>query len=143
VLKQQSCGTFLGFVVPCFFKYSNKTFNQMQQSIVTFIVSSHRRRSTCFVHHRAHHQELFQTKFAASGCRVNEEVVVFPAVVRLLLRRQCEHTLSPLTNGSRLETRPPPYSHGNRRLQLQFERAPDDGHDGARNMLSGVYVTKQ
>jgi hypothetical protein len=30
-----------------------------------------------------------------------------------------------------------------RRLRLQFERAPDDGHNGARNMLSGVYVTKQ
>jgi hypothetical protein len=27
----------LGFVVPCIFKYSNKTSNQMQQSIVTFI----------------------------------------------------------------------------------------------------------
>jgi hypothetical protein len=26
---------------------------------------------------------------------------------------------------------------------VQFETAPDDGHDGARNMLSGVYVTKQ
>jgi hypothetical protein len=32
---------------------------------------------------------------------------------------------------------------GNRRLRLQFERAPDDGYDSARNMLSGVYVTKQ
>jgi hypothetical protein len=28
----------LGFVVPYIFKYSNKTPNQMQQSIVTFIV---------------------------------------------------------------------------------------------------------
>jgi hypothetical protein len=27
----------LGFVVPCIFKHSNKTSNQMQQSIVTFI----------------------------------------------------------------------------------------------------------
>jgi hypothetical protein len=41
-----------------------------------------------------------------------------------------------------LETRPPPHSHGKRRLRLQFERAPDDEHDSARNMLSGVYVTK-
>jgi hypothetical protein len=32
---------------------------------------------------------------------------------------------------------------GTGRLRLQFERAPDDGHDGARNMLSGIYVTKQ
>jgi hypothetical protein len=30
--------TFLGFVVPCIFKYSIKTPNQMHQSIVTFIV---------------------------------------------------------------------------------------------------------
>jgi hypothetical protein len=63
---------------------------------------------------------------------VNAEVVVFPAVVDLLV-----------TNRPRLETRLPPHSHGNRRLRLQFERAPDDGHDGARNMLSDVYVTKQ
>jgi hypothetical protein len=27
----------LGFVVPCIFKYSNNTPNQMQQSVVTFI----------------------------------------------------------------------------------------------------------
>jgi hypothetical protein len=26
---------------------------------------------------------------------------------------------------------------------MQFERAHDDGHDGARNMMSGIYVTKQ
>jgi hypothetical protein len=45
-----------------------------------------------------------------------------------------------LTNRPRLET---PHSYGNRRLRLQFVRAPDDGHDGARNMLSGVDVTKQ
>jgi hypothetical protein len=32
---------------------------------------------------------------------------------------------------------------GNRRLRLQFERAPDDGHNSARNMLSSVYATKQ
>jgi hypothetical protein len=49
----------------------------MQQSIVTFIALSHTRHSTCFGHYRAHHQELFQTAVAASGCRVNAEVVVF------------------------------------------------------------------
>jgi hypothetical protein len=27
----------VGFVVPCIFKYSNKTPNQMQQSVVKFI----------------------------------------------------------------------------------------------------------
>jgi hypothetical protein len=74
-------------------KASNKTPNQMHQSIVTFIAYSHRRRSACFEHHRAHHQELFQTAVAA--------------------------------------------------WKLQFKRAPDDGQDGARNMLSGVYVNKQ
>jgi hypothetical protein len=35
------------------------------------------------------------------------------------------------------------YEDNNRKLRLQFEWAPDDGHDGAQNMLSGVYVTKQ
>jgi hypothetical protein len=28
-------------------------------------------------------------------------------------------------------------------LRMQFERAPDDGHNNARNMLSSVYATKQ
>jgi hypothetical protein len=75
-ILMKSKGQYLGFVVPCIFKYSNKTSNQ-----------------------------------------------------------RC--------GGGRVSTRPPPHSHGNRRLRLQFERAPDDGHDGARNMLSGIYVTKQ
>jgi hypothetical protein len=39
-----------------------------------------------------------------------------------------------LTNRPRLETRPPPHSYGNQRLQRQFEMAPDDGHKSARNM---------
>jgi hypothetical protein len=42
-----------------------------------------------------------------------------------------------------VETHPPWHLYGNRRLQLQFERAPDDGHDVARNMLSSIYATKQ
>jgi hypothetical protein len=64
---------------------------------------------------------------------VNAEVVVFPAKVDLL-------TNKPTTaeNTARQGT-----AHGNRRLRLQFERAPDDGHDSARNMLTDVYVTKQ
>jgi hypothetical protein len=83
-------------------------------------------------HHRAHHQELFQTAVTASGCRVNAEVVVFPTVVGLLLKQTdhgwkhdhlCIHTATGGCNCSL--------------------RAPDDGHDGAQNMLSGVYVTKQ
>jgi hypothetical protein len=53
------------------------------------------------------------------------------------LRLPCE------CGGGRVSSRPPPHSHGNRRLRLQFERAPDDWHDSARNMLSGGYVTKQ
>jgi hypothetical protein len=48
-----------------------------------------------------------------------------------------------LTNRPRLETHPPRHLDGKRRLRLQFERAPDDGHNGARNMLSSVYATKQ
>jgi hypothetical protein len=38
LLWKQSLFSFLEFVVPCFFKYSNKTPNQMHQSNVTFIV---------------------------------------------------------------------------------------------------------
>jgi hypothetical protein len=41
------------------------------------------------------------------------------------------------------ETHPPRHLHGNRKLRLQFERAPDDGRNYARNMLSSVYATKQ
>jgi hypothetical protein len=43
----------------------------------------------------------------------------------------------------RLETRPLPHSYGNQNLQRQFERAPDDEHNGTRNMLISVYATKQ
>jgi hypothetical protein len=67
----------LGFVVPCIFKYSNKTPNQMQQSIVKFIAWSHRHCSTCFGHYYAHHQELFQTSVAASSFHMKAEVDFF------------------------------------------------------------------
>jgi hypothetical protein len=33
-----------------------------------------------------------------------------------------------VSSRGRLETQPPLHSHGNQRLRLQFERAPDDGH---------------
>jgi hypothetical protein len=56
----------------------------MQQSVVKFIAYSHRRCSTCFGKHYAHHQELFQTAVTDSGFRLNAEVDVFPAVVGLL-----------------------------------------------------------
>jgi hypothetical protein len=49
----------------------------------------------------------------------------------------------PLKNRPRLETHLPRHSYGNRRLRLQFEKASDDGHNNARNMLSSVYATKQ
>jgi hypothetical protein len=83
-------------------------------------------------HHCAHHQELFQTAVAASGFRLNAKADVFPAVVGLLV-----------TNRPRLETHPPRHLDGNRRLRTQFERAPVDGDNGARNMLSSVYATRQ
>ena len=47
----------LRFVVPCIFNHSNKTTNQMQQSIVKFTALSYRHCSTCFGHYSAHHQE--------------------------------------------------------------------------------------
>jgi hypothetical protein len=34
-------------------------------------------------------------------------------------------------------------SYSNQRLQRQLKGDPDDGHNIARNMLSGVYATKQ
>jgi hypothetical protein len=53
------------------------------------------------------------------------------------------HTVSSLTNRPRLETHLLRHSYGNRRLRQQFERAPDDGHNNVRNMLSSIYATKQ
>jgi hypothetical protein len=98
----------------------------MQQSVLKFIAWSRRRCSACFgKHYYAHHQELFQTVVAASSFRINAEVDVFLAV------------------GGLLATHPPRHLYGNRRLRLQFKRAPDDGHNGTRNLLSSVYATKQ
>jgi hypothetical protein len=75
-------------------KLSNKTPNQMQQSVVKFIAQSHRRCSTCFRHYYAHNQELFQTANPASGFRINAEVDVFPAMVGLLVGKQCLPTVT-------------------------------------------------
>jgi hypothetical protein len=50
---------------------------------------------------------------------------------------------SKLVNRPQLEARPTRQSYGNQWLQRQLEGAPDDGHNSARNMLSGVYATKQ
>jgi hypothetical protein len=68
----------------------------MQQSIVKFIALSRRHCSTCFGHHYAHHQEHLQTAVAASGFHMNAEVDVFPAVVGLLVGKQC--VLAPPTH---------------------------------------------
>jgi hypothetical protein len=43
-----------------------------------------------------------------------------------------------LTNRPRQETHPPWLLYGNQTLRLQFEIAPDDGQNVARNMLSSV-----
>jgi hypothetical protein len=83
----------------------------------------------CFAHCCAHHQEPPPTAFAASGYRMITGLDVFQAVVGL--------------NRPQLETRPTRQSYGNQWLQRQLEGAPDDGHNSAQNMLSGVYATKQ
>jgi hypothetical protein len=46
-------------------------------------------------------------------------------------------------NRPQLEARPTRQSYGKQRLHGQLEDAPDDGHNSARYMLSGVYATKQ
>jgi uncharacterized membrane protein affecting hemolysin expression len=48
-----------------------------------------------------------------------------------------------LVNRPQFKTRPTRQSYSNQRLQRQLEGAPDDEHSSARNMLSGVYATKQ
>jgi hypothetical protein len=53
------------------------------------------------------------------------------------------HGCGCVSSRPRLETHPPRHLDGNRRLRLQYEGAPDDGHSGFRNMLSSVYATKQ
>jgi hypothetical protein len=74
----------LGFVVPCIFKYSIKHPTRCTINLI-FIALSRRRRSTCFGHHCAYHQEPPQTAFAAPGFRMIAGVDVFPAVVGLLV----------------------------------------------------------
>jgi hypothetical protein len=98
----------------------NKTTDQMHSLI--FFALSRRHRSTCFGHCCAHQQEPPPTAVAASGYRVIAGLDVLQAV---------------------LEARPTRQSHGNQRLQRQLEGAPDDVHNSALNMLSGVYTTKQ
>jgi len=108
----------LRFAVPCIFNHSNKTPNQMQQSVVKFY---------CFVVHTL--LNMFrallcpssgarQTAVATSGFRMNVEVVVFSAVVGW------EHY----------------------HLHIQTETRGCNGSltgSNARNMLSSVCTTKQ
>jgi hypothetical protein len=67
-------------------------------------------------------RNLHDSTFVASGYRMIAALDVFEAVVG---------------------KRPTRQSYGNQRLQRQLEGAPDDGHNSTRNMLSGVYATKQ
>jgi hypothetical protein len=137
-----------------------------------FIVLSHIHRSTCFGHCCAHHQEPPPTAFAATCYHMIAGLDVLQAVARLLVKHYstcfghcCAHHQEPpptafaatcyrmiagldvpqavvglLVNRPQLEAR---QSYDNQRLQRQLEGAPDDGHNSARNMLSGVYATKQ
>jgi hypothetical protein len=119
---------FLGFVVPCIFKYSIKQPTRCTINL-KFIALSRIHRSTCFGHCCTHHQEPPPTAFAATSYRMIAGLNVLQAVVGL--------------NRPQLEARPTWQSYGNQRLQRQLEGAPDNGHNSARNMLSGVYATKQ
>jgi hypothetical protein len=47
--------------------------------------------------------------------------------------------LCPLSGASS----PTAFAASDYRLQRQLEGPPDDGHNSARNMLSGLYATKQ
>jgi hypothetical protein len=47
-----------------------------------------------------------------------------------------------LVNRPQLETRQTRQSYGNQRLRIQLEGAPDDGHNSARNLLSGLLVNR-
>jgi hypothetical protein len=88
----------LGFVVPCIFNHSNKTPNQMQQSIVKFyylVVQTL--------------LNMFRALPCPSGnCRCS---LWFPY--------ECGGGCV-LSHGW-LRTHPPPHSHGNQRLQRQFD----------------------
>jgi hypothetical protein len=86
--------------------------------------------STCFGHHYAHHQELeYYTDGCClwylvlwfSSCQYGVELRVMCPVCRLLHHTDNLKTKAPNTTGSN---------------HLYNTRAPDDGHNGARNMLS-------
>jgi hypothetical protein len=69
-------------------------------------------------------------------------VNVLQAVVGLLVN-VLQAVVGLLVNRPQLEALPPRQSYGNQWLQSQLNGVPDDGHNSARNMLGGVYATKQ
>ena len=74
-----------------------------------------------------------QTAVAASGFGMNVEVDVFSAVVGLLVTNK--PTTAENTSTSTFIPKP--------EAATAVWRAPDDGHNAARNMLSSVCTTKQ
>jgi len=116
--------TNLGFVVPCIFSHSNKTPNWMQQSIVKFlIVLSYRHCSTCLGHYYAHHQEPV-------------ELPLQPLVSVWMWRWNCSQPTTAENTSTFTFVRKP-------EVATAVRRAPDDGHNNARNMLSSVCTTKK
>jgi hypothetical protein len=75
---------YLGFVVPCIINHSNKTPNQMQQSIVKFYCSVIQTLLNVFRLSLCPSSGDRQTAVAASGFCMNVEVDVFSGVVGLL-----------------------------------------------------------
>jgi hypothetical protein len=86
---------------------SNKTPNQMQQSIVKFYCFVVQTLLNMFQAILCPSSGARQTAVAASGFRMNVEV--FSAVAGLLVNRP------------QLRTLPPPHSYGNQKLQWQFD----------------------
>jgi hypothetical protein len=65
-----------------------------------------------------------------------------PLVIVWLPGWTCFKLWSVTSNRPQLEASPTRKSYDHQRLHGQLEKAPDDGHNSARNMLSGVYATK-
>jgi len=83
----------------------------MQQSIVKFYCFVVQTLFNMFRALQCPSSGAHQTSVAASVFRMNVEVEVFSALVRLLVQ----------TNRPGLRTLPPPHAYGNQRLQRQFD----------------------